>query len=79
MCIKSRGNNTWLLNIQSISNEIDQQNVVASKLLVSINNCWALFQCNQWSVNIARKPKLRTYVTFKDMYEVETLQFVIHE
>ncbi len=66
--------NTWSLNIQSIFNEIDQENVVASNLQVSINNCWALsheIQCNQWSVNIARKPKLRTYVTFKDTYEVE--------
>ncbi len=49
---KCRGN-TWSLNIQSIFNEIDQQNVVANNLQVSINNCWALFheiQCNQWSV-----------------------------
>ncbi len=30
-------------------------------------------------MNIARKPKLRTYVTFKDTYEVEpyTLWFII--
>ncbi len=35
--------NTWSLNIQSIFNEIDQQNVVASNLQVPINNCWALF------------------------------------
>ncbi len=70
---KCRGN-TWSLNIQSIFNEIDQENVVASNLQVSISNCLALFhevQCNQWSVNIARKPKLRTYITFKDTYEVE--------
>ncbi len=70
---KYRGN-TWSLNIQSIFNEIDQENVVASNLQVSINNCWALFheiQYNQWSVNIARKLKLRTYVTFKDTYEVK--------
>ncbi len=70
---KCRGN-TWSLNIQSIFNEIHQGNVVASNLQVSINNCWALFheiQCNQWSVKIARKPKLHTYVTFDDTYEVE--------
>ncbi len=45
---KCRGN-TWSLNIQSIFNEIDQENVVASNLQVSINNCWALFheiKCN---------------------------------
>ncbi len=35
---KCRGN-TWSLNIQSIFNEIDQQNAVASKLQVSITNC----------------------------------------
>ncbi len=43
-------------------------------LQVSINNCWALFheiQCIQWWVNIARKPKFRTYVTFKDTNEVK--------
>ncbi len=34
---KCRGN-TWSLNIQSIFNEIDQENVVASNLQVSINN-----------------------------------------
>ncbi len=70
---KCRGN-PWSLNIQSIFNEINQENVVASNLQVSINNCWALFneiQCNQWSVNIAKKTKLCTYVTFKDTYEVE--------
>ncbi len=70
---KCRGN-TWSLNIQSIFNEIDQENVVASNLQVSINKWSALFheiQCNQWSVNIAKKTKLHTYVTFKDTYEVE--------
>ncbi len=70
---KCRGN-TWSLNIQNIFNEIDQENVVASNLQVSINKWSALFheiQCNQWSVIIARNPKLRTYVTFKDTYEVE--------
>ncbi len=35
---KFRGN-TWSLNIQSIFNEMDQENVVASNLQVSINNC----------------------------------------
>ncbi len=35
------------------------------------NNIFHEIQCNQWSVNIARKAKLRTYVTFKDTYEVE--------
>jgi len=55
--------NTWSSNIQSIFNEIDQPNVFALKSQVSINNCWALLheiQCNQWSIDIARKPKLLT-------------------
>ncbi len=39
---KCRGNK-WSLNIQSIFNEIDQQNVVASNLHIFINNYCALF------------------------------------
>ncbi len=42
---KCRGN-TWSLNIQSIFNEIDQENVTVSNLQVSINNCWAFFMKN---------------------------------
>ncbi len=70
--VEVANHNTWSLNIESIFNKIDQQNVVASKLEVSINNCWALFheiQFNQWSVNIARKPKLCTYVTFHVIWD----------
>ncbi len=29
-------------------------------------------QCKQWLDEITRKPKLRTYVTFKNYYEVES-------
>ncbi len=77
-------------------NEIDQQNLVSSKLQVSINClyivsfhklplnckllCWALvliLQCkqhDQWSVNIARTPKLPHMFPLKiqDNYEVKT-------
>ncbi len=43
-----------------------------------MNSCWALLhelQCKQWLDQITRKPKLRTYVTFKNSYEVEPYAF----
>ncbi len=39
-----------------------------------MKSCWALLhelQCKQWLDEITRKPKLSTYVTFKNSYEVE--------
>ncbi len=39
-----------------------------------MNSCWALLhelQCKQWLDEITRKPKLPTYATFKNSYEVE--------
>ncbi len=39
-----------------------------------MNSCWALLhelQYKQWLDEITRKPKLRTYITFKNSYEVE--------
>ncbi len=39
-----------------------------------MNSCCVLLhelQWKQWSDKITRKPKLRTYVTFKNSYEVE--------
>ncbi len=40
-----------------------------------MNSCWALLhelQCKQCLDKITRKPKLYTYVTFKNSYEVES-------
>ncbi len=39
-----------------------------------MKSCWALLrelQCKQWLDEITKKPKLRTYVTVKNSYEVE--------
>ncbi len=39
-----------------------------------MNSCWALLpelQCKQWLDEITRKPKLHTYITFKNSYGVE--------
>ncbi len=39
-----------------------------------MNSCCALLhelQCKQWLDEITRKPQLRTYVTFKNSYEVD--------
>ncbi len=58
----------------SIFNDIDCQNEFISKSQVSINSYWALLhdlQYNEWLDEITRKPKLCTYVTFKNSYEVE--------
>ncbi len=66
--------NTWSSNIKSIFDDIDCQNEFISKSQISINSCLALLhelQCKQWLNEITRKPKLRTYVTFKNSYEVE--------
>ncbi len=66
--------NTWSFNIKSIFDDIDCQNEFISKSQVSMNSCWALLhelQCKQWLDEITRKSKLRTYVTFKNSYEVE--------
>ncbi len=46
-----------------------------------MNRCWALLhelQCKQWLDEITRKPNFRTYVTFKNSYDVEpyTLSFM---
>ncbi len=46
-----------------------------------MNSCWALLhelQCKQWLDEMIKKPKLRTYITFKNSYEVEshTLSFM---
>ncbi len=46
-----------------------------------MNSCWALLhelQCKQWLDEMIKKPKLRTYITFKNAYEVEphTLSFM---
>ncbi len=54
--------------------DIDCQNKFISKSQVSMNSCWALLhelQCKQWLDEINRKPKLRTYITFKKSYELE--------
>ncbi len=66
--------NTWFSNIKSIFDDIDCQNKFISKSQVSMNSCWALLhelQCKQWLDEITRKPKLRTYITFKNSYAVE--------
>jgi hypothetical protein len=66
--------NTWSSNIKSIFDDIDYQNVFISRSQIYVNSCWALLHelhCKQWSDEISRKPKLRTYVTFKHLYQVE--------
>ena len=66
--------NTWSSNIRSIFVDIDCQNVFISRSQINVNSCWALLyelQCKQWSDKIFVKRKLQTYVTFKNMYEVE--------
>ncbi len=65
--------NTWSANIKSIFDDIDCQNKFISKSQVSMNS-WVLLyelQCKHWLDEISRKPKLRTYITFKKSYEVE--------
>ncbi len=87
MCMKNNGyaktiflwdyscrGNTWSFNIKSIFDDIDCQNKFISKSQVFMNSCWALLhelQCKQWLDEITRKPKLHTYVTFKNSYELE--------
>ncbi len=72
-CDYSCKGNTWSSNIKSIFDDIDCQNKFISNSQVSMNSCWALLhqlQCKQWLDEITRKPNLRTYITFKNSYEV---------
>ncbi len=73
-CDYSCRGNTWSSNIKSIFDDIDCQNKFISKSQVSMNSCWALLhelQFKHWLNEITRKPKLHTYITFKNSYEVE--------
>ncbi len=71
---RSMKGSNYYYYIKCIIDNIDCQNEFISKSQVSMNSCWELLhklQCKQWLGEITRKPKSRTYVTFKNSYEVE--------
>ena len=66
--------NTWSSEIKSILYRIGENEAFNTRQTVRTNSCWALLHeqyCNNWKVEIANKPKLRTYVKFKVNYNVE--------
>ena len=71
--MKSKGN-TWSKGVKSILCDINLANAFDNRNHVNLNRCWALLHekaCNNWSIETHRKPKLRTYVTFKNTFEIE--------
>ena len=70
----SKFNNSWSSQMRSLLTEINMQDIFTSRSTISTNLVWALLHeknCDKWCRDIYNKPKLRTYVTFKEKYEVE--------
>ena len=71
---KSCKGQTWTSHLKKVLNEIKQVHVIESMSPVSIDLCKTEFfqvQCNDWKDELSKKPKLRTYITFKQTLETE--------
>ena len=58
----------------SLLNKLGMIEAYNSETVVSTNAVWAIIfeeSCHRWAENIYQKPKLRTYVKFKEAYTVE--------
>jgi hypothetical protein len=66
--------NTWSEEIHFILDSLDLERVFLEKSAVDILDAEVILRSNlqsRWSVEIKNKPKLRTYILFKDIYESE--------
>lgn len=66
--------NSWSSQIRALLYEINMQDIFTSMSTISPQFTWAMLHeqsCEKWFTTINNKPKLRTYVTFKERYEVE--------
>ena len=69
----NKGN--WSREIYTIFQEIDSQEYFHNNATVSLNWAWGILHQNyviNWTHEIGIKPKLRTYVKFKSLYETES-------
>ena len=67
-------NNSWSFCVKSLLDKLGMIEAYNSETVVSPNAVWAILfeeSCNRWAENIYQKPKLRTYVKFKEAYTVE--------
>ncbi len=68
--------------MESLFIKLDLSEKFINRQPVSINSVWALLHediCKNWENNIKMMPKLRTYIKFKKIFEVEPLCCVIYE
>ncbi len=66
--------NSWPKNIEGLFAKLDLSEKFINWQPVSINSVWALLHedfCKNWEDNIKMMPKLRTYIKFKNVFEVE--------
>ncbi len=75
--------NSLSKSIESLFTKLDLSEKFINRQPVSINSVWALLHeefCKNWEDNNKTMPKLRTYVKFKKVFEVEPyICFVIYE
>ena len=65
---------SWSSYVKSLFIDLDMREIFDSETLVSLNTIWAfLFEkkFQKQTENIQQKPKLCTYVTFKESYNAE--------
>lgn len=65
---------TWSSNLKSALSSINQNNAYVTMSPISTQLAWSCFHenyCNEWNIEIQNKPKLRTYIKFKECYKVE--------
>ena len=71
---RSLNRNNWCSEVKCILQDIDQERIYNNNCIVSLNLVWAqLYQqyVTSWGIELVNKPKLRTYVKCKSMYETE--------
>jgi hypothetical protein len=64
----------WAADMKRILSEIGMLNFFEGNSKIAVNNAWALcheLECDKWRQDLPRFPKLRTYMTFKNVYCVE--------
>ncbi len=65
---------SWSKNIAGLFTKLDLAEKFINQQQVSINGVWALLHedfCKNWEDNIKIMPKLRTYIKFKKVFEVD--------